>query len=208
MVTCHLCPPEDRQHCTTNGGLRVHLANVHNTATPCSPFCDTLCTLSDDQSCIRYPHFFSAARGEHTNVFQHFGLSLRFFITLRVQLGRISTDDDGLQVSDHFFQSGPLSLWSQHDSIASIRQSAAEISNRLENSQAQGSGFFLTRVHGCILNIGLYRPEQTGCSHFQLPCELAKKQCLVNVNKGIYEDEKNMCFRFLSSGRFRPRCQI
>ncbi|XP_064467558.1 uncharacterized protein LOC135378445 [Ornithodoros turicata] len=215
MVTCHLCPPADRQHYTTALGLQVHLANVHNLATPCIPFCETLCTLRNytnryelhlhdrDDDGQDVSTFFHENGRYLAGVLRHFGFPLRFYVLLKAELGRHTPEDEIIFVTQ-FIPSSVHTLWSERDVERAVIEVGTEVTNNLEKLEMQGSGFFLFRIHACILHVGRLAPQLIGCTDFELPNELKKKcRCLLNVD--LHEDsEQNMCFAFCVLAGLHP----
>lgn len=215
MVTCHLCRLADRQHYSSAESLQVHLAQVHNVAPEnCMPFYERACVLRnyvayfelylherDTESYDVYT-FFRERLQEIARVLRHFGLPLRFFVTLTVELGRLLPDDE-IEISVHFFHSAVHTIFVDSNIEQALQRVCAEIAGRLEHYQERGSGFFLVGIKVCGISLGRFLPPTVGCA-VSLPKELSAKQCLVNVTERLSEPERDMCFAFSVLAALHP----
>ncbi|XP_040070859.2 uncharacterized protein LOC120843531 [Ixodes scapularis] len=127
------------------------------------------------------------------NVFRHYKMPLRFFITLTVEMTRLSGDDE-FEFSVHYFHCLVHTVWAEGSIHDALQTAWAEISARLEQYQERGSGLVVVAIQTCTITVGRFIPPTVGCATFVLPGELPSRQCLVNVNEQLNESEKNMCF--------------
>lgn len=147
--------------------------------------------------------FFRQHAQSMSNVLRHFGIPLRSFVTLTVELGRLIPDHD-IEVTVHFFHSQVHTVFVEGNILRDIQQVCTEIAARLDHYQERGSGFFLVVIRVCTISLGPLLPQTVGCSRFSLPKELASKQCLINVSEGLHECERDMCFVFAMLAVLHP----
>ncbi|CAN8016672.1 unnamed protein product [Ixodes persulcatus] len=208
MVTCHLCDARERQQYSSAESLQVHLAQVHNISPQdCLPFINLLCAFRnftarydmhlherDDES-HDVSTLFRLQSDAMVNVFRHYEMPLRFFITITVEMTRLNGDDE-FEFSVHYFHSLVHTVWAEGSIRDALQTACAEISARLEQYQERGSGLVVVAIQTCTITVGRFIPPTVGCASFVLPRELPSRQCLVNVTEQLTDSERNMCFVF------------
>ncbi|XP_040065173.1 uncharacterized protein LOC120839035 [Ixodes scapularis] len=130
-----------------------------------------------------------------SNVFRHYGMPLRFLITLTAELTRLNSEGE-FDFSVHYFHSFVHTIWAEGNIASALQLAYGEINARLEQYQERGSGFALVAIQQCSITVGRFVPQRVGCQSFTLPKELANKQCILNVNERMKDSERKMCFTF------------
>ncbi|CAN7978486.1 unnamed protein product [Ixodes persulcatus] len=208
MVTCHLCDVRERQQYSSAESVQVHLAQVHNIPPQdCLPFINSLCAFRnftarydmhlherDDES-HDVSTLFRLQSDAMANVFRHYEMPLRFFITLTVEMTRLNGDDE-FEFSVHYFHCLVHTVWAEGSIRDALRTACAEISARLEQYQERGYGLVVVAIQTCTITVGRFIPPTVGCASFVLPGELPSRKCLVNVTEQLTDSERNMCFVF------------
>ncbi|KAM7281372.1 uncharacterized protein ISCGN_005937, partial [Ixodes scapularis] len=189
---------------------------VHNIPPQdCLPFINSLCAFRnftarydmhlherDDES-HDVSTLFRLQSDAMANVFRHYEMPLRFFITLTVEMTRLSGDDE-FEFSVHYFHSLVHTVWAEGSIRDALQTACAEISACLEQYQERGSGLVVVAIQTCTITVGRFIPPTVGCARFVLPAELPSRKCLVNVNEQLNESEKNMCFVFSVLASLHP----
>lgn len=133
---------------------------------------------------------------------RHFGLPLRFFVTLTVELGRLLPDDQ-IEISVHVFHCVVHTTFMNSNIETALRQDCSEIVGRLEHYPEQGCGFFLVGIQVCGISLGRFLPPILNCA-VPLPKDLSAKQCRVNITEGLNESERDMYFALAALAALHP----
>lgn len=209
MVACPFCEDKKvRTHFPDVVALKDHVKHEHDAQElNCSPFYRfetafqnyaaryMLALADNDAEAFDVSTLFETHRAAMEDILNHFGLPLRFFVTLRADLTKIQ-DDDELAVFNHYLNSHVRTVWTLDEARRALERACEELSVRLENHQESASGLALAGIHACEIHVGRLRPSQVGCAGVDLPEELRKKRCILNVRDGLRDDEKDKCFMF------------
>ena len=99
--------------------------------------------------------------------------ALKFYITLNLELQRISTDGD-IQLASPYLHSRPAVVLYGTDLDAEIESANARLTDLLECFQENGSGFTLSHVASCVVNVVTY-DNIGGSSFIELPLHVKSK---------------------------------
>ena len=116
-------------------------------------------------------------------------IALKFNITVNLELQRISTDGD-VQLASPYLHSRPAVVLYGTDLDAEIENAYARLTDFLECFQENGSGFTLSRVASCVVNVVTF-DNIGGSSFIELPLHVKSKRACVNI-----KNEDSNCFQY------------
>ena len=116
--------------------------------------------------------------------------SFKFYLTVSPELQRISTYNE-IQVIQPHLHSRPTIVMHATDLDVVIEEAMDKISQLLECFEVQRSGYTLSKILECNVNVSSY-DVIGGSSHIPLPPHIQSKRACVNIN-----NENSNCFQFL-----------
>ena len=115
--------------------------------------------------------------------------ALKFYITMNLELQRISTDGE-IQLASLYLHSRPAVVLYGTDLDVEIEAAYERLTDLLECFQENGSGFTLSHVASCIVNVSTF-DNIGGSSFIELPPYVKSKRACVNI-----KNEDSNCFQF------------
>lgn len=96
-----------------------------------------------------------------SNVFRHYGMPLRFFITLTAELTRLNSEGE-FDFSVNYFHSFVHTIWAEGNITSALQLAGGEINASLEQYQKRGLRFALVAIQQCSITVEHFVPQTVG----------------------------------------------